>query len=226
MERIIDSRFTDPPHRIPDLDTVAGKKPPEYATVRRLNFRINPGANEDEPDELELYFTGACVTVKLTDYPRGLAELLDLVRTGNFAYPDAGYTKPAAPYKTQISLNNSAYRYIIYRLSDKKNWQFSHRKPPFSVGEEEAEAKAYFEARRISAKGEEQSGDGPETHGCRTAYFVADGDLRNSQKPLPAGYTDAYNIHVDLIFKGSDGKPTYVPVDIDPDVRHPGGSGA
>jgi hypothetical protein len=32
------------------------------------------------------------------------------------------------------------------------------------------------------------------------------------------------NLHVDLLFKSEDDEELYMPVIIDPDIRHPGGS--
>lgn len=52
--------------------------------------------------------------------------------------------------------------------------------------------------------------------GCKTAYFVIRG--------RPSGTSLPFNIHLDIVGENDEGVQYYIPIIIDPDVRHPGGS--
>jgi hypothetical protein len=53
------------------------------------------------------------------------------------------------------------------------------------------------------------------------AYFLSDGQKAKGSK---TSYIHPINIHVDLVYEGL--ATDYMPLIIDPDIRHPGGSGA
>jgi hypothetical protein len=196
---------------------------PVTATIRMLDFAIVPSQQLGKPDKLEFFFSAANFSVDVAAYG-GIGGLIDAVRTDpDFPYPDPVTLVP--PYTNKLSLQNDENCYVVYRLTDSKNWQFAHKKAPFSVGEKGNEASVYSGVRRVDADGNVDDGADPndKRYGCKIAYFIADGARAAANQP--GGYVHEFNIHVDLIVEDDAGQPSYMPIDIDPDVRYPGGSG-
>lgn len=192
---------------------------PMIATVREIDVEASSGW-------VSFFFSRATYFVDLTTYPGGLDGLLRDVQSGNFIYEDNSPNRPDPP-ETPLSLNNQALTYVVYKLSD-KNWQFCRNHPPFTVGPKLKNKDIYFEARRVTPWGAKErivwdpgtEKWAPVTDECTVAYFIADGW---KAKGIIGTYVHAINIHVDLVFKGTS--TAYTPLIIDPDVRHPGGSG-
>ena len=191
---------------------------PTVATIREIDA-------EAGGKWFSFFFSKANYFVDLTSYPGGFDRLLRDVHDPNFNFPDD--TNRPDPPLTPLSLNNQGLTYIVYRLSD-KNWQFCRNHPPFSMGPKLQGKEIYCEARRVTPWGtgervvEVRPGEWePVRDECSVAYFIADGWKAQG---ITGIYTHAINIHVDLVFPGQT--PAYTPLIIDPDVRHPGGSGA
>jgi hypothetical protein len=193
---------------------------PTVATVREVDV-------EASGKWVSFFFSRANHFINLATYTGGFDQLLKDVQRPDFDFPDDASNRPDPPL-TPLSLNNQGLTYVIYKLSD-KNWQFCRNHPPFSIGPKLTGKKIYCEARRLTPWGtkerviqnpttEEWS---PVTDDCAVAYFIADGRKALGTTGV---YTHAINIHVDLVFPGQ--VPAYTPLIIDPDVRHPGGSGA
>lgn len=191
----------------------SGQDRPTLATVREIDADVD--------GDISFFFSRGTFNVNLDAYTGGLSGLLEDVRTGHFKYTDDTYDRPQPPM-TPLSLNNRRLSYVVYKLRS-RNWQFAKNHPPFSIGKKGKDAQVYFEARRVDKYGnvERVRKRKPVKDDCMVAYFIADGFKA-------AGFTGQYihalNIHVDLVF-GSRPRG-YTPLIIDPDVRHPGGSGA
>lgn len=191
-------------------DTLAGP-PPTIATIRHVDIIFAGG-------KMEAKFTEANYEVDLND-AGGLDEVLRRVAAGTLSMPDNPSPKP--PFSTQLSLNNEQYCYIILKLSG-KNWQFSHKGAPFSIGIDGLKADVYRRARRVDAQGAVVDPSATKT-GCKVAYLIADGVTASGG--TPRDYIHPFNLHVDLIDQNSTSAPSYIPIIIDPDIRWPGGSG-
>lgn len=210
--------FTVPAFKIPDF--AAGEtRRPRYATIREID--IKPAGQN-----LKLEYSRANYDVDLLDYPGGLGEVLELVRTDGIEYPHLGAPNPAKKFATELSLHNERFVYVIFKLSG-RNWQFAHSRPPAAIGIQGWIADLYREARRVDSSGNIDSGQDPNVKraGCKVAYFVADGEAASSPRPA-RDYIHPFNFHVDLITKDSDNQAAYIPITIDPDIRFPGGSGS
>ena len=194
---------------------------PTIATVREIDI-------EATADWVSFFFSRGTYFVDLTTYSGGFDGLLRDLRNDAFIFEDDTFNNRPDPPATPLSLNNQGPSYVVYKLAD-KNWQFCRNHPPFSIGPKLQNSKLYCEARRIAPWGakerivqdpvtEEWS---PVTDRSMIAYFIADGFAALGTTGI---YTHAINIHVDLVFRAAT--PAYTPLIIDPDVRHPGGSGA
>ncbi len=212
------ARLVGPSYTIQEY--AASDPKPSIAVVRILDFQMLPQQN---PNRLEFYFNDINKTIDLSEYANGIDDLLLALAANSITYPDTVRMTP--PYETPLSLNNDRDCYVIYVLSA-KNWQFCHKKPPFSIGDITLTPRIYSEARRVSKAGVAEPGTvgGPDRYECKIAYFIAHGAKAVIENPTR--YVHSLNIHVDFIYANSQGYDSYMPVDIDPDVRHPGGSGA
>jgi hypothetical protein len=178
--------------------------PPKIATVREIDFQ--PIGNF-----LEIYFSRASFDVNI---PQG-KTINDVIsgwnnsswthhpyKSGNWKY---GTNQKQKVPVTPMSLRCDDLRYVVYILSH-KSWEFSEPDTdfvvPFSVG---ASGKSYFLSDGASGK-------------KKAAYIIANGKDAASGKE---SYCHGINIHVDLIYDNG----ARVPLVIDPDIRHPGGSG-
>lgn len=206
------------------LPTVAMDEGPNHyptiATVREIDV-------EATHNWVSFFFSRGTYFVDLTTYPGGFDGLLRDVQSGAFRYEDDMSNRPDPP-ATPLSLNNQTLTYVVYKLAD-KNWQFCRNHPPFSMGPKLENSKLYCEARRVTRFGVKErvvqnpvtKEWSPVTDDCTVAYFIADGFAALGTTGI---YTHAINIHVDFVFRAAE--TSYTPIIIDPDVRHPGGSGA
>jgi len=191
----------------------AGQNRPVIATVREIDAEVD--------GDISFFFSRGTFAVDLRTYGGGLPGLVEDVRAGTFQYVDNLSSRPQPPM-TPLSLNNQRLSYVIYKLRS-RNWQFARKHPPFSIGKKGKDANAYFEAMRVDRHGVAEPVDPLKAakDGSMVAYFIADGAKATG---FTGRYVHALNVHVDLLF-GSGGRG-YMPLVIDPDVRHPGGSGA
>jgi hypothetical protein len=190
---------------------------PQWAIIREIDFEIV--VNDSGEDELRFFYSQFKRDVNVAAAGGFQQLLLDVC--GNYVF-DGGPSQPKAPAATLLSLNNQRLSYIIFKLA-RANWQFARRGPPIRIGRTGHDAEVYFDAHRVNPQGQADKGTDPNVirDGCMVAYFIADGvkamaDSRNN-------YVHPFNIHVDLIFtKG--GVSGHMPIIMDPDIRHPGGS--
>lgn len=124
--------------------------------------------------------------------------------------------------KSDLSLYSEELSFVVFNLTGgkDKNWAFARVESPITVQAElpQGTGEIAFEARRVDDDGEICRPDA-EKSGCEIAYFVVDGaNLPPSQ--TSDGYELNFNLHIEILGKNS----TYIPVIIDPDVRHPGGN--
>jgi len=202
-----------------------------YTRARIIRDFVDPYPWDEKRDrpvlavvrEVDLRTNGNRITV---DFSRS-SKLLDVsteqerkalfiqVGSGSFKFENPGNTKPR-PGDPPLSANNQFLCYIIYVLT-KKNWQFSHDDGPITI--EEKADDAIFEAHHIDASGALKV---PPKPGCRAAYVIADADAAYD---AAGKYQHRINLHVDFISEDENGDPTiFMPIIIDPDIRHPGGT--
>lgn len=193
-----------------ELLELEGLPPPTIATVREIDIKINA-------NKIETEYSRANYTVDINNFG-GLGAVLQRVANNTLSLPDN--PRPKAPYKSQLSLQNKTYCYVILKLTG-KNWQFSRDRDPFSIGLSSTDPEVYFEPRKVDAQGGIVP-RGEVRDECRIAYFIADGATAYDDA---TAYEDPFNLHLDLIDEDSHGQPSPVPIIIDPDVRFPGGSG-
>jgi len=211
---------SNPSVRMADLPANANR--PTLATVREIDF-----ITDAEVGPLHIGFSRTKNDVDVENYGHGagLKRLLIDIHSGDFweTGEDSGSLKE--PFDSTLSLNNKDLRYIIYVLSD-KNWQFSRAGWPITVGQEGYEQAAYFDAFRVDKYGYKDKGDDRRLtrDGCRVAYFIANGDKALEKTDC---YSHPINLNIDLVFlfeQDSRLVSRYMPIIIDPDIRHPGGS--
>jgi hypothetical protein len=148
------------------------------------------------------------------------SEILNAVkRIAQGSYPEDFNKAVINRRKSELSLNNSDYRYLIFILSEKTNWQFSREFEPFSLFEGEENNQTDLQEYYMNPQSVDGSGNsiepGKEPYKkSMVAFFIARGHCR------PPSEGDRFNIHVDI--NEEDAK--YIPIMIDPDVGHPGGS--
>lgn len=211
IEEILREILNDPGVRIFDAPTNYAF--PEIATVRQIDI-------EGSPARLDAKFTGANYEVALDD-AGGLNAVLRRLATNQptpFPWPDQHEPKP--DFTTPLSLQNRKHAFVIVRLTG-KNWQFSYDKAPFSLSLDAAKTGAYLHARKVDSQGGIVDPNTP-TANCKIAFFVAEGHrVWNGTDPFIHGF----NLHLDLRYKDSKNRDSYMPVIVDPDVRYPGGSG-
>lgn len=184
---------------------------PTTAIIREVD--IKPGAN------IDIRFSRANHKITLADEAEWRA-LLKRIGAGNFNFPGSGDPKPKRPYTSPLSLNCHELSYVVYILT-RKNWQFAREGgAPITISSD-APDNIYFESRRIDPSGGTNDG-WSEKDNCIAAYMIVDGDTASHSGK--GEYVNRINLHVDLESKGANNESLYMPIIIDPDIRHPGGS--
>ena len=201
---------------LPPDDLPSNHGRPEWAIIREVDISVSG-------QRIDFKFSKGHRVAVVDDaaFENLLAELA--IRT--FPGGTAGYSPPKWPYGSSLSVNNQGLSYIIYVLADKK-WQFARYGAPITVSLVASSKKAYFEGRRIDRSGQVDKGETTKD-GCIAAYFIADAAMAAQGDNE---YVDRINLHVDLRYEDPATPPTnppvYMSIIVDPDVRHPGGSGA
>lgn len=205
------------PPRTTDPDYPMGPYPydvrPKLAIIREINFKID---RRPTGDELVFYYSRYSRDKPLRSQEE-FEDLLKEICSPNYRFRGRR-SQPKEPFSTSLSLNSKEQRaYVIVKLAPRA-WQFARSGQPFRIGAEGAKADAYYEARRVNRQGKVDPGDDPSEvmNRCMTAYFISDGPKAAQEGNYPHGF----NIYVDLLVSGGDP----MPIKIDPDVRHPGGS--
>lgn len=189
--------------------------PPQWAIVREINFQIIP--KPDGKDELQFFYSRYTNDVSVPTVA-AFNQLLTDVRNPNYQF-SGGPSEPVDPFANPLSLNCHRLSYVIFKLS-KKAWQFARKGPPIKLGYPGYNAAHYFDAHRVGPNGNRDRGDNPAIliDGCKVAYLIADG----ASASAGGNYDHAFNLYVDLLLSG--GGVGHMPIILDPDVRHPGGS--
>lgn len=119
--------------------------------------------------------------------------------------------------ETSMSLNVPKRSLVVLTLPKAANLQFNMNGAAFSCQPDHVEL--FGETGVLTPDGKREVytavNQGAKTPGCQTAYFVAES---SKGKPVP------FNIHLDLVGEGKEGNGFCIPIILDPDVRHPGGS--
>lgn len=121
--------------------------------------------------------------------------------------------------ETPLDLNiHGDPAYVVLRLDPSLNWRFDSDEAAVSL-KDNSVADHYGELRHVLADGTIQTE--PAT-GCRLVYFAA--------KPPALGpdgsYRHGFNFHIEIVQNSTSatGGESILPIIIDPDVGHPGGS--
>jgi hypothetical protein len=120
----------------------------------------------------------------------------------------------AAPMPTPLDVDVSGNPiWLIYMLAEPSNMRFSATLK--AMTHKRIENRAYYGGLRHVTRSVESS---QPLAGCRLIYFAA-------APPAVAKYRHGFNFNVELEQDpGTDGNPRSLPIEIDPDIRHPGGS--
>ena len=184
---------------------------PAIATVREVDVFAHG-------NRIDAKYSSANYEVNLANYG-GLSEVLRRLARNQLPVNDD--PAPKGKYKSQLSLQNRKYCYVILKLTS-KNWQFSRDKDPFSIGPGSVYfPPLYFEPRKVRDDGSVVT-RGDIADDCKIAYFIADGATAND---LADSYEDPFNLHLEVVDRDWENNRSPVPIIIDPDVRYPGGSG-
>jgi hypothetical protein len=195
-----------------EIPTGLPAQPPERIIVRELDFMAGASGplGFRQPDRPH-----ACGS---------FADVQDLV--ARIVDPNRGYdpNRPSIPYKRPLDVSLRAPTCFIFRLSDNWNWRFSRSTKAATLGPNVGvNILNYGGLRHVLPNLPHQ--EGPFTRHdqfCKLIYFFARPVAGN---PTP-GFNHAYNLNIELVFPDDDqGNPNVIPIVIDPDVRHPGGSG-
>lgn len=133
----------------------------------------------------------------------------------------------AAAYERPLDLNLSVPTCFIIRLSDSWNWRFSHKVRAVTLGQAVGTAKDnYYNLRHVVPGQIDQNDPFPHQVSCRLAYFVAKPVAGVPQDPS-VEFHHPFNLNIEIVFPDdSKGNPNTIPIIVDPDIRHPGGSGS
>lgn len=191
---------------------------PQWAIIREIDWKVVPNEAGEEDDQLVFYYSNFTPDVQIRSKQDFIDLLTDVCRP-DYQFTGGGPSEPKDPYGTKLSLDSrKRWSYVIFKLASRP-WQFARKGYPLKFGDAGTMAKLYFNGRRVNEAGVEDKGDDPTNlrDDCMVAYFIS--DARNI--PIQYPYPHAFNLHVDLKFDGGAG---HMPVIMDPDVRHPGGS--
>jgi hypothetical protein len=144
-----------------------------------------------------------------------LTQILDGLRQGRYAS-----RPPVSRCDRPLDVNCSDTTLFIFRLSDNWDWRFAAKAKGVTLGwfANSGERDNYFDLRHVldDSAGSEVPFEHPDM--CKIVYFTA--------KKTPNSFAHAFNINVEIVYPDDPlGNPNTLPIVIDPDVRHPGGSG-
>jgi hypothetical protein len=197
--------------------TQAAPNEPQWAIIREIDFRIDQTV---AGKELVFYYSRY---KKILPVPLGTFQtLLTAICQPGYGF-DGGPSIPAPPLHTSLSLDShKELAYVIFKLapgSEAKpgRWQFARNGWPIKIGDAGHAANAYYDANRVDPQGQADPGDpGVIKDGCQVAYFISDGVRAYNH----GSYPHPFNLYVDLLVANYEP----MPIRIDPDIRHPGGS--
>lgn len=181
--------------------------PPTRYAVREIGFAM-------VNDRLQFTFAADGLAEPLP--PGGIDEVV----AGLLTPPPAAMTAfglegiAAEPMPTPLDVDVSGDPiWLIYMLAEPSNMRFSASLK--AMTHKQIEHRRFYGGLRHVAKGVESS---QPLAGCRLIYLAA-------APPAVADYRHGFNFNVELEQDpGTDGNPRSLPIEIDPDIRHPGGS--
>jgi hypothetical protein len=149
----------------------------------------------------------------------GSEILAEVKKIAQGTYPSNFKKGTSNRRKSELSLNNREYRYLVFVLNEETNWQFAREVEPFSLFKEKGDnptdlRKYYMNPISFDGSGTPIKPGSEPYKKSMVAFFIARGQCR------PPSEGDRFNIHVDI----NEEDDKYIPVMIDPDVGHPGGS--
>jgi hypothetical protein len=184
--------------------------PTRYA-VREIGFAMTDG---------KLQFTFAEHGLAAPLPPGGIDEVVAGLLTPppaallEFAFGrNAAAAAPAAtPTPLDVDVSGDPI-WLIYMLAEPSNMRFSAALK--AMTHKQIEHRRFYGGLRHVTNGVESS---QPLVGCRLIYFAA-------APPAAGNYRHGFNFNVELEQDpGIDGNPRSLPIEIDPDIRHPGGS--
>jgi hypothetical protein len=206
---------TYPLVRMP-TNTIKPDDKPKVGLLCEVDFELSPKA----PKRLRFYYS-RMQSIALGS--QTIEEKVAEIATGTLPKP---FKKPrGGPRLSSMSLNNRQNAYLIFMLNADKDWQYARGAPCFTLSDKEGLEKYYMNPIAVDAAGnpikvDEKGKPLENSNKATVAYFVAVGDKANSEHP---SNEDGFNIHVDLNEESAT-TARFVPIIVDPDVGHPGGS--
>lgn len=147
-------------------------------------------------------------------FQMSLAEAVKHVVSGAYAPTESQCDVEVEP----LSLNCAVPSNIVFKLSDKDNFQFATDADPVQFKEGANKAR-YANFCRVAPDGSSYPFDKPygSKEPCKMVTFEAIAPTDN--------YIDRFNFVVDVIHENKPGKKSPLRLIIDPDIRNPGGNG-
>lgn len=217
--------MVDPKDAVPIDDRTGSIPQPSEAVFYRLDI-ATPGR------DIELRYTATAVWKGLSDHGEFKNKMANLIvkENGDIGEIPPKRTRddnagPAGRSKdTLLSINfeKKPLRYIVLKLSSKRNWQFSSIAAPFMMDRKDQGKGCFLEARRFDASGTVID-NSAQADGCQFAYFIVDPSKFDVDRQ--GEFQHRFNIQIDLLEMDGTTIDSRIPIIIDPDVRHPGGNG-
>lgn len=199
--------ITAPRNDRAEISLKAPAAPTRYA-VREISFAMVGGKlqvafrSEGQAKPLPAGGIDAVVAGLLAPPPAAAMFALETVR--------AAAVLPQTPLDIDLS---GEPIWLIYMLAEPSNMRFSAVLK--AMTHKQIEHRPYYGGLRHVTKSVESSRP---LAGCRLIYLAA-------APPATASYRHGFNFNVELEQEpGLDGNPRSLPIEIDPDIRHPGGS--
>lgn len=147
-----------------------------------------------------------------------LAEIIESIREDRYQrkYPVNQYYRP-------LDMKLSVPTCFVFFLSSRWNWRFSSKSKGALLGDIEADLrKNYTKLRHVLDDNEGSPDRHPHDKFCKIIYFNANPPAT----PVP-DFNHPFDLMVEFVYPDGDGpnKQNTIPIVIDPDIRHPGGSG-
>ena len=188
--------------------------------------RIYEIAFSNSADVLEFYYS-SFHEFRVTSESEFLSEMARLIQSGQ-AYgnppPPRDNDPLGDPIGTKLSVkwsDCSDVGYLVFRLPEKSNIQFSADYLPFTMEHANVANEQFVESGKFDSKGNRFS-PRRKLEDCKYAFFTVNGP--HLPKADPARFIRRFNIHVELLESNGGKVINRIPIIIDPDVRNPGGN--
>lgn len=202
--------FTGLLEQHPIKEPSAGDPAPVPARILVRQIGLDPVAEDGpfvfvDPDQARPYTAGTLDTI-LDNLRQGIYTPTTLVN---------GYNRP-------LDVNcreNTQFIFFLRDLGEGRRWRFSSQTKGVTLGwfEEPADRENYYSLRHVLDDSVGSPDPYPHPQDCKIITFIA---RRTSDN-----FKHAFNINVEFVFDDDESGMNTLPVVIDPDIRHPGGSG-